>query len=98
MPSKMPTRAGVCGTSYWPLLLVILLEYLNTFAILHPSQVVALSDDIPITDGYANLQEGNRLFQSQRYDEASAFLWRAVLLHGAAKENVSLSSVSLLRR
>ena len=40
-------------------------------------------DDIPIDpsmDGYDNLKEGTRLFQLKQYDQASVYLWRAVLM------------------
>ena len=36
---------------------------------------------ININDGPSNLREGKRLFQQQKYNDASAYLWRAVLLH-----------------
>lgn len=42
-------------------------------------------DDIPIDpsmDGFDNLKEGTRLFQLKKYDEASVYLWRAVLMQG----------------
>ena len=31
-------------------------------------------------DGYDNLKEGTRLFQLKQYDQASVYLWRAVLM------------------
>lgn len=58
------------------------------FAVASGEPVHTLPFDVA-TDGYANLQEGQRLFQLQRYDEASAYLWRAVLLQETAKRKVS---------
>lgn len=74
------------------LLLLLLLEKI---ASVRPSFVVAsddLTDSMPFdvaSDGYANLKEGKRLFQLQRYSEASAYFWRAVLLQETAKTKVS---------
>jgi hypothetical protein len=74
-------------------LAVLLLLFLHPFA-RAPPPFAAAADDLTSfdgkTDGYANLQEGSRLFQLQRYDEASAYLWRAVLLQEQAKEPVRL--------
>ena len=76
------------------LLLFILLFFLCLFSLLDNLYAAASPDELPAsfdvsTDGYANLQEGSRLFKLRKYDEASAFLWRAVLLQEKAKENVS---------
>ena len=53
-----------------------------------------ISDYIPINinDGPTNLQEGQRLFQLGRYDDASHHLWRAVVLH-TQDENAKLYKV-----
>jgi len=78
-------------------LLVLLLPFMypsyNT-----ASSVVGLEQSTPFdmnTDGYANLQEGKRLFQLGFYDEASAYFWRAVLLQEKAKETVSVRSMPM---
>ena len=83
-------QTGLCTCRHHSLLLVvILLLFFRPF-----SYVAAALDELSVsfditTDGYANLQEGSRLFKLQRYDEASAYLWRAVLLQETAKEPVS---------
>jgi hypothetical protein len=75
------------------LLLIVLSTFLSMI-LLQPCYVVASIDELPGSDvnadGYTNLQEGSRLFQLGRYNEASAYLWRAVLLQEKAKETVSL--------
>jgi hypothetical protein len=50
-------------------------------------------DDIPVDPsmtGYDNLREGTRLFQSKRYDEASVYLWRAVLMQEQSSHSDSV--------
>ena len=53
-----------------------------------------ISNYIPINinDGPSNLHEGKRLFQQQKYNDASAYLWRAVLLHTSQTTSFSSSS------
>lgn len=81
--------------------LVLLLFLLHSSTLSRFSVAVAPSDNlaeqiseyIPFdvsTDGHANLREGSRLFQLKRYDEASAYFWRAVLL----QEKAGRASVS----
>jgi len=41
------------------------------------------------TNGYSNLQQGTRLFQQGQYDQASNYLWRAVLLHSQNEHSSS---------
>jgi len=83
------------------LVLVLLLFLLHPSTLSRFSVAVAPSDDFPeqlseyipfdaSTDGHANLREGSRLFQLKRFDEASAYLWRAVLL----QEKAGRASVS----
>ncbi len=89
------------------LLLALLLVISTVFTAPPLSCVVAISDDsieglsdyspIDVTDGYANLQEGSRLFALKQYNEASVFLWRAVLLQEQSKDE-SVSSVDYLPR
>eukprot|EP00804_Cyclotella_cryptica_P015203 CCRYP_000736-RC/>CCRYP_000736-RC protein AED:0.03 eAED:0.03 QI:41/1/1/1/1/1/3/486/927 len=82
-------------------LLVLLLFLLRPSALARFSVAVASSEDVPeqlseyipfdaSTDGHANLREGSRLFQLKRYNEASAFLWRAVLLKERAGDQYTV--------
>ncbi|KAL7535181.1 hypothetical protein ACHAXR_006329 [Thalassiosira sp. AJA248-18] len=59
-----------------------------------PMANAEISDYIPINinDGPTNLEEGQRLFQLGRYADASAHLWRAVVLHTQG-ENKNLYKV-----
>mmetsp|Transcript_1409 Transcript_1409/g.2969 ORF Transcript_1409/g.2969 Transcript_1409/m.2969 type:complete len:941 (+) Transcript_1409:158-2980(+) len=63
--------------------LLALVAFSLTALSLFPVANAEISDYIPINinDGPTNLQEGQRLFQTGRYDDASAHLWRAVILH-----------------
>ena len=68
-----------------PSLLLLLLFPSNEHSLFSfvASAEIITSNYIPINvnDGPANLKEGQRLFQLGKYDDASAYLWRAVVLH-----------------
>ena len=51
------------------------------------------SSSIDITNGHANLLEGQRLLQLGHYTDATTFFWRAVLLHSSSSSS-SLYSVN----
>ena len=55
--------------------------------------VVSDLADINLVDGPVNLQEGQRLFQLGNYNDAAAYLWRAVVLHPKSVKNKDLYQV-----
>ncbi|KAL9189848.1 hypothetical protein ACHAXT_009523 [Thalassiosira profunda] len=73
-------------------LVLLLAALISTVLLPRPLAHAEPSDVSPIdtNDGPSNLKEGRRLFQSANYADASAYLWRAVVLQGDSSQSYSV--------
>ena len=62
-----------------------LLSFVLLILQLSPQYAIEISQSDEQSDGTSNLNEGKRLHQLARYEEAAPYFWRAVLAHSSTE-------------